>query len=102
MNHKKKNYKKIVQLCSDDSPSTSAVVCFDGMVKLGDGAKGRRTFIEIKSCHDIIRLFKYENDSWPEFAAKLRKLGETCLNFWDYCSQETNQKKFEEYDDYDI
>lgn len=99
---KTKNYKTITQLCPDDSPSTSAVVCFDGMVKIGPTTTERRTFIEIKSCHDIIRLFKYENDSWPEFAAKLRKLGEACLNFWDYCCQEENQKKFEDYDNCDI
>lgn len=82
---KSKNFKKIVQLCPETSPSTSSVVCFSGLVKHGDGNFDRMTFVEIASCLEKIRLFKYENDTWDEFRTKLQSLSAALNEFALVC-----------------
>ena len=87
-------YKKIVELSEPDSPSTTSVTCFSGDVIIAEGETDKRTFVEIADCHNKIRLFKYDNDSWEDFIKMLRSLGETVIEFADYCVKtELEEKK---------
>lgn len=84
MENKKEFYKKIYQLCKDYSPSTSSVVCFSGPVKFEGGKEDLRTFVEIASCHEKIRLFKYDNDSWEDFLFKINEIANAMDDFASY------------------
>jgi len=74
-----KKYNKRTWLNSIKSASTGSVVCYYGTHpwnrKLID------MFLEIGSCHEIIRLHKTKNESLVDFIFKLKKLRKSIDKF---------------------
>lgn len=76
------NYCKRVWLNPEDSSSTGAIIAFSGdSAWSSDGKSVRTQFLEIKSCHDVVRIHRSDKDSLEAFATKLRLMAKTIDDF---------------------
>ena len=83
----KKVYCTRKWLNNENSPSTGSVVCFDGESTIVTGNKFQQTFIEIRDCHNSVRLHKTQDDSIEDFKNKLVLLREEIDKFIKHFNQ---------------
>jgi hypothetical protein len=77
-----KKYVQKVWLNSTESASTGSVSVYDGPLKYKDGMEEvRDSFIEVKDCHNGIRLHRTYEDSEQDFINKAIKLRDVLSDF---------------------
>lgn len=85
-------YKKQIFLSKENSPSTSNVIAFDGIIKdniVGDTY--RRTFLEISDCNHKIKLHVAAYDTTKDFIEKLELLRDTISDFINHLKENKNE-----------
>ena len=68
-------YNKRTWLNSEESSSTSSIICFDGNVEYSDKVY-RDTFLKIYDCKNSITIHNKEMESIENFTSKLKLLKE--------------------------
>ena len=90
-------YKKVSQLNSENSPSTGAIVCFDGCIP-GEHNDFSDQYIEISDCYHKIRLHRAHFDSVSDWVDKIDTL---LVELQDYRNHIVRNKKVIEKEIYE-
>lgn len=85
-------YKKQIWLNKENSPSTSNVVVYDGLVKdyvVGDTY--RSTFLSLSDCSKTVKLHIANYDTIEDFIYKLQSLKDIISDFIEHLKQDKNE-----------